>query len=55
MPIEHLIELKDVVGILIVFKAGTLLNLDLFVDGSIEECTFHVHLKKLDTMVSSIG
>jgi hypothetical protein len=32
-----------------------LLNIDLFLDGSFEEGTFHVHLIKLKAMVSSIG
>jgi hypothetical protein len=44
-PTEHLIELKDMLRILIVLEARRLLNIDLFLDGSIEECTFHVHLK----------
>ena len=43
------------VRILTVFKAGRLLNIDLFLDWSIEEGTFHVHLIKLKAMVSSIG
>jgi hypothetical protein len=38
-----------------IFKAGRLLNIDLFLDGSFEEGTFHVHLIKLKAMVSSIG
>jgi hypothetical protein len=32
-----------------------LLNIDLFLDWSIEESTFHVHLVNLKAMVSSIG
>jgi hypothetical protein len=32
------------VMILTIFKAGRLLNIDLFFDRTIEECTFHVHL-----------
>jgi hypothetical protein len=35
-PIEHLMELKDMVRILIVFKVGRLLNIDLFLDRSIK-------------------
>jgi hypothetical protein len=54
-PIKRLRELIDMVRILTVFKAGRLLNLDLFLDWSIEEGTFHVHLIKLEAMVSSIG
>jgi hypothetical protein len=40
------------VRVLTIFKAGRLLNIDLFLDGSIEEGTFHVHLIKLKAMVS---
>jgi hypothetical protein len=43
------------VRVLTIFKAGRLLNIDLFLDWSIEEDTFHVHLVKLKDMVSSIG
>jgi hypothetical protein len=32
-----------------------ILSIDLFLDWSIEEGTFHVHLVKLKAMVSSIG
>jgi hypothetical protein len=32
-----------------------LLNIDLLLDWSIEEGTFHVHLIELKAMVSSIG
>jgi hypothetical protein len=40
------------VRILTIFKARRLLNIDLFLDWSIEEGTFHVHLIKLKAMVS---
>jgi hypothetical protein len=43
------------VRVLTIFKAGKLLNIDLFLDGSIEEGTFHIHLVNLKAMVSSIG
>jgi hypothetical protein len=44
------------VRVLTIFKARRLLlNIDLFLDWSIEEDTFHVHLIKLKVMVSSIG
>jgi hypothetical protein len=43
------------VRILTVFKAGRLLNIDLFLDESIEEGTLHVHLIKLEAVVSSVG
>jgi hypothetical protein len=43
------------VRVLTIFKAGRLLNIDLFLDWSIEEGTFHVHLVNLKAMVSSIG
>jgi hypothetical protein len=41
------------VRVLTIFKAGRLLNIDLFLDWSIEEGTFHVHLIKLKAMVSN--
>jgi hypothetical protein len=43
------------VRILTIFKAERLLNIDLLLDWPIEEGTFHVHLIKLEAMVSSIG
>jgi hypothetical protein len=43
------------VRVLTIFKAVRLLNIDLFLDRSIEEGTFHVHLIELKAMVSSIG
>jgi hypothetical protein len=43
------------VRVLTIFKAGRLLNVDLFFDRSIEECTFHVHLIKLKAMVSILA
>jgi hypothetical protein len=43
------------VRVLTIFKAGRLLNVDLFLDRSIKEGTFHVHLIELKAMVSSIG
>ena len=52
-PTERLIELKDIVRILIIFKARRLLNIDFF-DWPVEEHTFHVHLVKLEIMLSSI-
>jgi hypothetical protein len=54
-PIKRLREFIYVVRILTIFKAGRLLNIDLLLDWSIEEGTFHVHLIKLKAMVSSIG
>jgi hypothetical protein len=43
------------VRVLTIFKAGRLLNVDLFLDRSNEEGTFHVHLIELEAMVSSVG
>jgi hypothetical protein len=43
------------VRVLTIFKAGRLLNIYLFLDWSIKEGTFHVHLINLKVMVSSIG
>jgi hypothetical protein len=54
-PIKRLREFIDVVRVLTIFKARRLLNIDLFLDWSIEEGTLHVHLIELKAMVSSIG
>jgi hypothetical protein len=54
-PIKRLREFIYMVRILTIFKARRLLNIDLFLDWSIEESTLHVHLIKLKAMVSSIG
>jgi hypothetical protein len=54
-PIKRLREFVNMVRILTIFKAGRLLNIDLFLDRSVEEGTLHVHLVKLKVMVSSIG
>jgi hypothetical protein len=54
-PIKRLREFIHMVRILTIFKAGRLLNIDLLLDWSIEEGTLHVHLIKLEAMVSSIG
>jgi hypothetical protein len=42
------------VRVLAIFKAGRLLNIDLFLHWSIEKDTLHVHLVKLKAMVSSV-
>jgi hypothetical protein len=54
-PIKRLKEPIDMIRILTILKAGRLLNIDIFLDWSIEEGTLHVHLVKLEAMVSSIG
>jgi hypothetical protein len=43
------------VRVLTIFKPERLLNIDFFLDWTIKEGTFHVHLVKLKAMVSSIG
>jgi hypothetical protein len=43
------------IRVLTIFKAGRLLNIDIFLNWSIEEGTLHVHLIELKAMVSSIG
>jgi hypothetical protein len=54
-PIKRLREFIDmVIGYSLFSKSGRLLNIDLFLDWSIEEDIFHVHLIKLKAMVSSI-
>jgi hypothetical protein len=54
-PIKRLREFVNMIRVLTILKAGRLLNIDLFLDWSIEEGTFHAHLVKLKAMVSSIG
>jgi hypothetical protein len=54
-PIKPLWELVHIVRVLTIFKVGRLLNIDLLLDRAIEEDTLHVHLIKLEAMVSSIG
>jgi hypothetical protein len=43
-PIELLLEFVDVVGELGVFKTRCLLNIDKFLNMTIEECTLDIHL-----------
>jgi hypothetical protein len=54
-PIKHLFEFVNMIRVLTLFKAGRLLNIDLFLDRSTKEDTFYVHLIKLEAMVSSLG
>jgi hypothetical protein len=54
-PIKCLWEFVNMVRVLTIFKARRLLNIDLFLDRAIEEGTLHVHLIKLEAMVSSLG
>jgi hypothetical protein len=54
-PIKRLREFIHMVRVLTNFKAGRLLNIDLLLDWSIEEGTLHVHLIKLEAMVTTIG
>jgi hypothetical protein len=54
-PIKRLSEFIHMVRILTIFKAGGLINIDLFLDRAIEESTLHVHLINLEVVVSSIG
>jgi hypothetical protein len=48
-------EFIDMVRVLTIFKARRLLIIDVLLDWSIEEGTFHVHLIELKAMISSIG
>ena len=43
-PIERLLEFINTVRELGIFKARWLLNIDKFLNRTIEECTLHVHL-----------
>jgi hypothetical protein len=54
-PIESLMELVHMVWEFWTFKARWLLNINFFLERSIQECTLHIHLMKLEIMMSSIG
>jgi hypothetical protein len=43
------------VGLLLIFKTGRLLNIYFFIDVAIEKCTLHIHLIELDVAGTSIG
>jgi hypothetical protein len=43
------------VGLLVIFKTGRLLNINFFIDIAIEKCTLHIHLIELDVVGKSIG
>jgi hypothetical protein len=54
-PIECLIKFINMIKILFTFKVGWLLHIHLFFYWTIQESTPDIHLKKLKTMVRSIG
>jgi hypothetical protein len=43
------------VGFLIIFKFGRLLNIYFFIDVVIKKCTLDIHLIELDVVGTSIG
>jgi hypothetical protein len=43
-PIKHLLEFVDVVGELGIFKTQWLLNIDKFLNRTVEECTLDIYL-----------
>jgi hypothetical protein len=43
------------IGLLVIFKTGRLLNIDFFIDIAIEKYTLHIHLIELDVVGTSIG
>jgi hypothetical protein len=43
------------VGLLVIFKTGRLLNIYFFIDVAIEKYTLDIHLIELDIMGTSIG
>jgi hypothetical protein len=43
------------VGLLVIFKIGRLLNINFFIDVAIEKCTLHIHLIELEVVGTSIG
>jgi hypothetical protein len=40
---------------LVIFKTGRLLNINFFIDVSIEKCTLDIYLIELDVVGTSIG
>jgi hypothetical protein len=54
-PIKRLMELVHMVGEVWIFKAWWLINIHLFLERSIRECTLDIHLMKLEIMMRSIG
>jgi hypothetical protein len=42
------------VGLLVVFKTGWLLNIDFLTDVAFEKCTFDIYLIELDVVGTSI-
>jgi hypothetical protein len=43
------------VGFIVIFKTGRLLNKNFFIDVAIEKCTLNIHLIELDVVCTSIG
>jgi hypothetical protein len=43
------------VGLLVIFKTGRLLNINFFIDVAIEKYTLHIYLIELDVVGTSIG
>jgi hypothetical protein len=43
------------VGLLVIFKIGRLLNIDFFIDVAIEKYTLDIHLIEFDVVGTSIG
>jgi hypothetical protein len=43
------------VGLLLIFKTGRLLDIYFFIDVAIEKCTLHIHLIELNVVGTSIG
>jgi hypothetical protein len=43
------------VGLLVIFKIGRLLNIDFFIDVAIEKYTLDIYLIELDVVGTSIG
>jgi hypothetical protein len=54
-PIERLMELVHMVGEVWIFKAWWLPNINFFLERSIQEHAIHIHLMKLEVMMSSVG
>jgi hypothetical protein len=43
------------VGLLVIFKTGRLLNIYFFIEVAIEKCNLDIHLIKFDVVGISIG
>ena len=53
--IQCLLQLVYMVGLLVIFKTGRLLNIYFFIDVAIEKCTLDIYLIEIDIVGTSLG